>query len=96
MGTKIGELNGKWAFLLKIHLSLLTIVAPFFIGWSIYITRESFASSHFRTSSEVFTQADGRDLEKRLEDRIIEAEKVQARILVILERIDNNTREPRE
>jgi len=39
---KIGELNGKWAFMLKAVLTLFLILTPTFCGWCIWVTNSIF------------------------------------------------------
>lgn len=47
-GPRIGELNGRWALLLKITLvaipTLTTIVTAFFMPWAIWVTNGTYAS----------------------------------------------------
>jgi hypothetical protein len=47
-GPRIGELNGRWAFLLKITLvaipTVTTIVTAFFLPWAVWVTNGTYAS----------------------------------------------------
>ena len=36
---RIGELNGPWAFLLKVMLGGVPIFLPFLIGWAVWVTQ---------------------------------------------------------
>lgn len=54
-GRRIGELNGKWAFLLKITV----VCVPLSLPWFVWSTSEAFANQSFRNSGERFTQLDG-------------------------------------
>lgn len=51
---KIGQLNGKWAFLLKITV----ICVPISLPWFVWSTSESFANMAFRNSGDRFTRED--------------------------------------
>ena len=38
VNEKIGEINGKWAVLFKIHLGFVSVLSPFVLGWFIWAT----------------------------------------------------------
>jgi len=42
---KIGELNGKWAFMLKVVLMLLFVSIPTFFAWGTWVTTSIFEQS---------------------------------------------------
>ena len=96
----VGEMNGWWAFLLKVHLAVISSIFPLIILWCIWLTQEAMSGSHFRTSQERFTQEDGRQLEaearearealaRSFDTRLDALDQDTTRILTILERIEN-------
>lgn len=96
----IGELNGWWALLLKVHLGVISTIFPLIILWCVWLTQEAMSGTHFRNSQERFTQEDGRELENRAREardnlarsfdaRLDALDQDTTRILTILERIEN-------
>lgn len=60
------EIKGLWAFALKVHITIVSVILPLFTGWMIWITSEQFKDHAYRTSTERFTQTDGRTLEDKM------------------------------
>lgn len=88
---KLGDLNGWWAFLFKFGLALI----PFAVSWSIWVTANVFSSKAFISSGERFTQTDGRNLERRTDERL---SAIESRLLVqteILRRIEEAAKDRR-
>lgn len=94
-------LGPRWIVLLKVHLVLLYLAAPAALAWIVWQTRDTAANEAERGSEERFTQSDGRELEDRerearsslersIDARLDSLEQQTARILVIVERIENN------
>ena len=46
----IGNLNGRWAFLLKFFLVSYHVLVVFLIGWGIWVTDELYKNHEFRDS----------------------------------------------
>lgn len=99
-GVPEPSLGPRWIMLLKIHLVLLYLAAPAALAWVVWQTRDSAANEAERGSEERFTQHDGRELEDRerearanlersIDARLDSLEQQTARILVIVERIEN-------
>lgn len=87
-GKTIGDLNGWWALLLKVHLAVVSTIFPLILLWCIWLTQEAMSGSAYRNSGERFTQEDGR----RLEDRAREAREALARSFdARLDTLDNST-----
>jgi len=61
-GTKIGELNGPWALMLKLTLATY----PLLIVWASFITANQIADNIFRGEGERFTKTDGAEQTKLL------------------------------
>lgn len=43
---KIGDLNGKWAVMLKMTVLVGTVIAPLILAWSVWVTSSIFATTH--------------------------------------------------
>lgn len=61
-GKRIGDLNGKWAFGLKIAIATYPIFVTAILSWGTWVTVQTFASKAFRESGDRFTQLDGANL----------------------------------
>lgn len=72
---KIGELNGKWAVMLKIAVLTISTVSPLILAWAIWVTSSVFAIQYHIQDTIKFR------------DRIDEIEKT---LTVTPEKIDNN------
>jgi hypothetical protein len=51
---KIGDLNGKWAVMLKVAVLTGTVVAPLILAWAIWVTSNIFAAQHHFIDTEDF------------------------------------------
>ncbi len=52
---KIGELNGKWAAMLKMVLVIAILTVPTFFAWATWVTNEIFAAKYHRNQTEDFS-----------------------------------------
>ena len=51
---KIGDLNGKWAVMLKMAVLTSTIVAPLILAWAVWVTSSIFSTQHHIEDTENF------------------------------------------
>ena len=51
---KIGDLNGKWAAMLKMVLVIIILIVPTFFAWATWVTNEIFAAKYHRSQTENF------------------------------------------
>jgi hypothetical protein len=83
-GSRIGELNGRWALLLKITLIVVpfitTLVTAAFIPWAVWVTGNIYTS---RQTSEMMTQliADSKAVNIRIDSLPPEEWKARIRVL---------------
>lgn len=56
---KIGEINGKWAMMFKVHLAVGSIVLPALLGWGIWVTSHQFADNWLRQDMRGHTAIGG-------------------------------------
>jgi hypothetical protein len=70
-GTPIGELNGRWALLLKATLVAVPLVTSLvtaaFIPWSCWVTRNIYASIELTEAVEVLS-SELRDINKEMDN----------------------------
>lgn len=76
-GTRIGELNGWWAFMLKVWLVLMPILLTGTLSLCVWLIGEAYANRSFRTSGERFSKIDGWALEERMRERVEAEHSVQ-------------------
>lgn len=60
----IGELNGKWAVMLKLTILIVSILLPFLMTWGIWVTAHVYSSRHHIISTSSFR------------NRLVETEKI--------------------
>lgn len=71
---KIGDLNGKWAVMLKMTILTSTVVAPLILAWVIWVTSNIFATQHHIADTTSFreriveVEAEVREIENIQED----------------------------
>lgn len=65
----VGEMNGKWAWLLKVQLATVPPVLVAVMSLVTWVVVQQFYDINFRMSSERFSQADGRELDERTRNR---------------------------
>ena len=53
---KIGELNGKWAFMLKAFLTLFLVITPTFFAWSTWVTVSIFDNNTQRVEERIYIE----------------------------------------
>jgi len=58
-----------WAMLHKTVMVALGVVLPLAAAWSVWITKEAFASKAFRETGDRFTATDGETLRREITDR---------------------------
>jgi len=51
---KIGDLNGKWAVMLKMTVLATTVVSPLIIAWAVWVTSNIFAVQHHLLDTNTF------------------------------------------
>jgi len=73
---KIGDLNGKWAVMLKVVVLSSTVLLPVILTWAVWVTTSIFAAQHHQTDTDSFRS------------RIVEIEKI---LTVTPEQIHHNT-----
>lgn len=85
---KIGELNGKWAFVFKFSLAVFPVILPLILGWTSWVSVEAMSA---QTRSDQLAQRVDRYqiVIDRLEGRVRVLENQNARMLTILESIRN-------
>lgn len=87
---KIGELNGIWAILLRIHLAVVTGISPLILAWCTWLTSEAFKNQSFRESGERFTEEEARQLEDRTrEARTLLQDTFNAKFDIIATRLND-------
>jgi len=98
-GQRIGELNGQWAFLLKMVLAAFPVITSLGVAFAIWLTSEAYANKAFRESAH-FSREDAAALHYRMMQEVHRVESrgdaQNAQVLVVLEqiktRIDNSNR----
>ena len=65
-GKKIGDLNGRWAFLQKWFLISWTPLVVGVISWLAWMTSSVFELQKFADRGDRFTQQEGAVLERRI------------------------------
>jgi hypothetical protein len=66
--NKIGELNGKWAFMLKVVLMLLFVSIPTFFAWGTWVTTSIFEqNTAIQRLQDKTTQLPPEDWRRRIE-----------------------------
>jgi hypothetical protein len=100
-GKPIGQLNGMWALLLKVNLTVVPMVLTGVLTWAIWITNDTFVGREWRANGNHFTQQDGRQLEERaasqrkvLESRLHDLDVKSAEIITTLRRIERDMDSP--
>lgn len=63
----IGEMNGRWAMVLKMSLIIFPIFVSFGTGWATWATREIMSTSY-----TMFTSEDAKSLEVKMHSEIDE------------------------
>lgn len=75
------KIEGVWALVFKMHITMVSLMIPPIFAWSAWVTTEQFKDQAFRTSGERFTQTDGRKLEDKVIDKLAsKVEQVDQRV----------------
>lgn len=96
-------LRGKWLVAMKVQIVVGYLALAVGVPWVVWVSRSAIATESDRTSSERFTQADGRalaDAERVAREKLYQSIDVRldaldrdnARILAILERLEASFR----
>jgi hypothetical protein len=51
---RIGDLNGKWAVMLKLVVLFGTVIAPLLLTWAVWVTTNVYSSQYHRQSTAEF------------------------------------------
>lgn len=51
---KIGDLNGKWAVMLKLVVLAATVLSPLILSWTVWVTSNIYSTKHHMIDTEDF------------------------------------------
>lgn len=68
-GMKIGDMNGSWAWLLKLHLAAVPPIMVSIGGLVVWLISQQYADIAFRNSGERFSTTDAYAMENRIRER---------------------------
>lgn len=97
MAAKIGELNGKWAFLLKLSLSVFPVFLGVGITWASWVTTRILTFAEFKQTALTASDADKLRLEfyHSLNTALVAVKDVP-RLESRLDALDTNQRQMKE
>lgn len=84
-GRKIGEMNGYWALLLKLHLAAVPPIVAALVGLVVWLVSQQYTDIAFRSSEERFSTADAYAMENRIRER---ETVLQTTLLARIEQVD--------
>ena len=70
--AKVGELNGRWALLLKVGLATYPIVLVLAISWAGWVTKETLRTIAFRDAGPRWTETASRLRRAQLREWVVE------------------------
>ena len=86
--STIGAMNGPWALLLKVILGIVPVATPILAGHIWWVSSKIHQMDAFMSSSERFTQSDGRKMQKEHDEKAAQIEQRLAVQTEILKRIE--------
>ena len=63
--TTLGEMDGRWAVLLKFHLAIVPPLVAALLALTIWLVTQQFADIAFRESGERFSKSDSYEMDRR-------------------------------